>query len=605
MDGEDRTPGPVDPSVLTLQGTHRSVAVWDQTVDPAKQLVCRHYTTRFMVGWGIDPRVLAYVEFVGLGGFHRMAYREIDRALVTALAERWRQETHSFHLPVGETTVTLRDVAILTRLPVHGSAVTGHALVDPVGLVGRVLGVQPGPADIRGSGLRTGWVRETFRELPPGADDAQVQRYARAYLFFLISGVLFGNKSGIHLQLIYVQLLDHDWDHIRGYSWGSACLATLYRQLCRASHVGANEIGGPLIVLQFWAWEHIHVGRPGRPAIHRRGEQDQDDQYQAYDAPPLPTPDEAYGCRWVVPRLTHAHAARGLPYYRDALDRLTEDQVTWDPYVPDLVDAMPPHLLDHQAEWRARVPLICFEVVESHLPDRVMRQFGLRQTIPQGCDTSVQLHGIDRRGKGETSWALEHWRFLQLWEQRLEFIVGGDLMQGAMDPDDPYMVWYRRITRRFINPSYAPPSTHYHPAYDIISGYAADMVAMVDALSVSLECGPTRAQVEQVRDMGVATLRRYGHAHLAHRRGGHDGNSQFDLGQSSGGCDPTSPRHAEDYNIHSTAPSGTQEDPSSSQLTPPPPRDPFTTVTHYRRRRVRRRADTQEAGPLPRINESG
>ncbi|XP_021755239.1 uncharacterized protein LOC110720509 [Chenopodium quinoa] len=381
--------------------------------------------------------------------------------------------------------------------------------------------------------------------------------------------------------------------------------SNLYRQLCRASHVGANEIGGPLIVLQFWAWEHIHVGRPGRPAIHRRGEQDQDDQYQAYDAPPLPTPDEAYGCRWVVPRLTHAHAARGLPYYRDALDRLTEDQVTWDPYVPDLVDAMPPHLLDHQAEWRARVPLICFEVVESHLPDRVMRQFGLRQTIPQGCDTSVQLHGIDRRGKGETSWALEHWRFLQLWEQRLEFIVGGDLMQGAMDPDDPYMVWYRRITRRFINPSYAPPSTHYHPAYDIISGYAADMVAMVDALSVSLECGPTRAQVEQVRDMGVATLRRYGHAHLAHRRDGHDGNSQFDLGQSSGGCDPTSPRHAEDYNIHSTAPSGTQEDPSSSQLTPPPPRDPFTTVTHYRRRRVRRRADTQEAGPLPRINESG
>ncbi|XP_021773167.1 serine/threonine-protein phosphatase 7 long form homolog [Chenopodium quinoa] len=339
--------------------------------------------------------------------------------------------------------------------------------------------------------------------------------------------------------------------------------------------------------------------------LHCRGEQDQDDQYQAYDAPPLPTPDEAYGCRWVVPRLTHAHAARGLPYYRDALDRLTEDQVTWDPYVPDLVDAMPPHLLDHQAEWRARVPLICFEVVESHLPDRVMRQFGLRQTIPQGCDTSVQLHGIDRRGKGETSWALEHWRFLQLWEQRLEFIVGGDLMQGAMDPDDPYMVWYRRITRRFINPSYAPPSTHYHPAYDIISGYAADMVAMVDALSVSLECGPTRAQVEQVRDMGVATLRRYGHAHLAHRRDGHDGNSQFDLGQSSGGCDPTSPRHAEDYNIHSTAPSGTQEDPSSSQLTPPPPRDPFTTVTHYRRRRVRRRADTQEAGPLPRINESG
>ncbi|XP_021764230.1 serine/threonine-protein phosphatase 7 long form homolog [Chenopodium quinoa] len=526
-----------------------------------------------------------------------MAYREIDRALVTALAERWRQETHSFHLPVGETTVTLRDVAILTRLPVHGSAVTGHALVDPVGLVGRVLGVQPGPADIRGSGLRTGWVRETFRELPPGADDAQVQRYARAYLFFLISGVLFGNKSGSHLQLIYVQLSP---DCPPGTSLISVPKKLFHHALTYFILKLVLCLCVPVLGLGAYPCRQTR-----QTCDTPSGEQDQDDQYQAYDAPPLPTPDEAYGCRWVVPRLTHAHAARGLPYYRDALDRLTEDQVTWDPYVPDLVDAMPPHLLDHQAEWRARVPLICFEVVESHLPDRVMRQFGLRQTIPQGCDTSVQLHGIDRRGKGETSWALEHWRFLQLWEQRLEFIVGGDLMQGAMDPDDPYMVWYRRITRRFINPSYAPPSTHYHPAYDIISGYAADMVAMVDALSVSLECGPTRAQVEQVRDMGVATLRRYGHAHLAHRRDGHDGNSQFDLGQSSGGCDPTSPRHAEDYNIHSTAPSGTQEDPSSSQLTPPPPRDPFTTVTHYRRRRVRRRADTQEAGPLPRINESG
>ncbi|XP_021746768.1 serine/threonine-protein phosphatase 7 long form homolog [Chenopodium quinoa] len=221
-------------------------------------------------------------------------------------------------------------------------------VADPPGYVAQVLGVQPGPDDIRGGELRTGWIRDTFRVLPDGADEATIARHARAYLFLLISGVLFGGKSGSHLQIIYLQLVDHDWEHIRGYSWGSACLAMLYRHLCRASRRGSREISGPLFLLQYWSWEHIHVGRPGRPAIHRQGQQDQDQQYERYIPPPRPSANEAYACRWAVPKLTYAHAARGLSYYRDALDRLTKDQMTWDPYEANLVAAMPPHLLDHR-----------------------------------------------------------------------------------------------------------------------------------------------------------------------------------------------------------------------------------------------------------------
>ena len=131
---------------------------------------------------------------------------------------------------------------------------------------------------------------------------------------------------------------------------------------------------------------------------------------------------------------------------------------------------MPEHLLAHQAEWRARVPLICFEVVESHLPDRVMRQYGLRQLVPGPCDTSVFLHGIDRRGKAETNWELEHWRYIELWNGRLDMVHEGDPVDDDMDLHDPYMVWYRRVTRRFINPSFTPPSTHYQPVHDVVQG---------------------------------------------------------------------------------------------------------------------------------------
>ncbi|WKA01454.1 hypothetical protein VitviT2T_019735 [Vitis vinifera] len=36
------------------------------------------------------------------------------------------------------------------------------------------------------------------------------------------------------------------------YSWGSACLAWLYREMCQASHIDAHDVSGPLILLQLW-----------------------------------------------------------------------------------------------------------------------------------------------------------------------------------------------------------------------------------------------------------------------------------------------------------------------------------------------------------------
>ena len=42
----------------------------------------------------------------------------LNAPLVSALADRWRPETHSFHLRTGEMTVMLEDVALITRLPI-------------------------------------------------------------------------------------------------------------------------------------------------------------------------------------------------------------------------------------------------------------------------------------------------------------------------------------------------------------------------------------------------------------------------------------------------------------------------------------------------------
>ena len=51
-----------------------------------------------------------------------------DRGLLSAFVERWHDQTSSFHLPVGEVTITLDDVASLLHLPIKGAFYTPDAI---------------------------------------------------------------------------------------------------------------------------------------------------------------------------------------------------------------------------------------------------------------------------------------------------------------------------------------------------------------------------------------------------------------------------------------------------------------------------------------------
>ena len=53
-----------------------------------------------------------------------------------AMTDRWCPETHSFHLPCGEMTVTLQDTSMILGLPIRGFLVTGD--VDSAGWEDRV-----------------------------------------------------------------------------------------------------------------------------------------------------------------------------------------------------------------------------------------------------------------------------------------------------------------------------------------------------------------------------------------------------------------------------------------------------------------------------------
>ena len=68
-------------------------------------------------------------------------------------------------------------------------------------------------------------------------------------------------------------------------------------------------------------------------------------------------------------------------------------------------------------------PLICFHIVEWHRPDRVLRQFGLVQHIPEQCDIELGLHRYDLRGRHDLDWMSIHHHYIQRWEARYDHLA--------------------------------------------------------------------------------------------------------------------------------------------------------------------------------------
>ncbi|KAK9269837.1 hypothetical protein L1049_025410 [Liquidambar formosana] len=168
-----------------------------------------------------------------------------------------------------------------------------------------------------------------------------------------------------------------------------------------------------------------------------------------------------HGCRWGVQFILENTPMHVVTVYRDQLDQLREIDYIWQPYSEEMIASLPKYCRDGMEIWRTRSPLICFEVVEWHFPERVLRQFGIRQQVPDMCDTESTLHRIDRRGHSGKNWLHEHKSYIQMWEERRGRIVDGDVSDKHMRYDDPYMVWYRSITRLLIG----------NPVHRIEDGY--------------------------------------------------------------------------------------------------------------------------------------
>ena len=73
---------------------------------------------------GLHPWIARYITEAGFKGLFKVPNLEVDHVLITALVERWRPKTHTFHLLHGEMGITLQDIEVMLGVLVDGLLVT-------------------------------------------------------------------------------------------------------------------------------------------------------------------------------------------------------------------------------------------------------------------------------------------------------------------------------------------------------------------------------------------------------------------------------------------------------------------------------------------------
>ncbi|KAL0431293.1 UNVERIFIED_CONTAM: Serine/threonine-protein phosphatase 7 long form [Sesamum radiatum] len=372
-----------------------------------------------------------------------------------------------------EATITLEDVQIIWALPIDGLPVIcldiERSTEEWQIYCREYLGFSPDEEAFKGSRLHTHAIMNFIRTVEFTHDTPRptVVQYTRCIVMLLLGGLMCPDSSGNMVPLLYLSKLE-EINAARNYSWGSAVLAFLYRELCHASLKGKAAIGGALQLLQIWAWSRIIQLSPGLGVERLYMDEVQVNIDRFLPAAP-------YGAIWNCRHNFTRTVLTTVRVIRDILDNMQEDQFIWQPYDMDS-DRIMAYAADFTPElWRSACPLIFYAIVEIHHPERVLRQFGMRQNIPEMPDSrDMTLHQISRKARTGTDWGVQHILHIRRWQRRRDIIVNRPPISNETHTERGYWEWYNNITRRFVSSS---TSRRVERGYQPGDGCMRDIVA--------------------------------------------------------------------------------------------------------------------------------
>ncbi|XP_050229483.1 protein MAIN-LIKE 1-like [Mercurialis annua] len=260
-------------------------------------------------------------------------------------------------------------------------------------------------------------IESIFRNCGRGLS-AEVE--AIAWMWLTLGCTLFVDKTGHRVKPACLWEVRDGVADAKDYSWGSATLAYLFRQLGIASRGDCHGLSGCLTLLQAWIYEYFPCFRPQRDRLITE----------------IGTPR---ALSWSVSG-TECTEIR-LQSLRARIDSLTADEVSWLPF-----GGGPAAVLQRTAYmgWIAYR-----DIVEPYMSARFVRQLGYVQSIPSPIlrpEKAVRawnskLYNVEMAQIG----AVDGWQgFPMTCMLPLTLLEPATVLAGACHP--AYLEWYARFS---------------------------------------------------------------------------------------------------------------------------------------------------------------
>uniref|UniRef100_A0ACD5UC27 Uncharacterized protein n=1 Tax=Avena sativa TaxID=4498 RepID=A0ACD5UC27_AVESA len=165
-----------------------------------------------------DERYTEYIKRLGLLPVITLVSRStpnLNAAAITALVDRWRPETHTFHLRTGKITPTLQDVSMIFGLPIAREPLCMSIDFDGWrNAMQLLIGMTPEELEDRSkdrvpADATYAWIVENFAHCSNPAEVEVIETHARVYVWYVLSRTLFANSGGRTAPWMWLKALEN------------------------------------------------------------------------------------------------------------------------------------------------------------------------------------------------------------------------------------------------------------------------------------------------------------------------------------------------------------------------------------------------------------
>ncbi|KAL9303750.1 hypothetical protein ACSQ67_021013 [Phaseolus vulgaris] len=225
-----------------------------QAPEPTKpfstRFTLRSYAKRVQL---LTPEQRSAISRAGFGNLLSVPNYLLNKVFLTELMEAWSCEGRAFVLRSGgEIRMTLLDAALILGLPVTG---------NPVNLT-----EQEAFSDLEESYGATKVKRKVamsfLENRLDSIGDAVSDDFLRSFLLYTIGTFLASNDGKVDSR--FLRFLG-DLGEVSGFAWGAVVVDDLCQWLDKRKEQRVQYVGGCLIFLQTWSYEHFDVA--ARPQL--------------------------------------------------------------------------------------------------------------------------------------------------------------------------------------------------------------------------------------------------------------------------------------------------------------------------------------------------